>query len=100
MNFDYYSCIQHFVIVDDENMIEHSDCDKLGEFYQIKVSKPKINSGLISKKLINIEIEKQMIIKVKARNERNKYKKQLAQERFAKQIPTGDIIINLLEMKI
>lgn len=100
MKFDYFSCIQHAVIVDSENLHEHSQCDKLGEFYKIKVRKPKLNPGIVSKKLVNIEIEKQMIIKMKARNEREKYKKQLAQERFALQIPSGDIIINLLEMKI
>ena len=100
MNFDYFSCIQHSVIVDSQNLSEHSACDKLGEFYQIKVRKAKLSPGIISKKLVNIEIEKQMVIKTKARNEREKYKKHLAQERFALQIPSGDIIVNLLEMKI
>lgn len=100
MNFDYFSCIQHSVIVDEQNSSEHSACDKLGEFFKIKVRKPKLSPGIISKKLVNIELEKQMVIKTKARNEREKYKKHLAQERFALQIPNGDIIINLLEMKI
>ncbi len=100
MNFDYFSCIQHSVIVDERNVSEHSACDKLGEFFIIKARKPKLSPGIISKKLVNIEIEKQMVIKTKARNEREKYKKQLAQQRFALQIPSGDVIINLLEMKI
>ena len=100
MNFDYFSCIQCSVIVDERNFDEHKDHDKLGEFYQIKVRKPKLSPGIISKALVNRELEKQMVIKTKARNEREKYKKHLAQERFALQIPSGDVIVNLLEMKI
>ncbi len=100
MNFDYFSCIQHSVIVDSQNLNEHSECDKVGEFFKIKVRKIKLSPGIISRKLVNIELEKQMIVKTKARNEREKYKKHLAQERFALQIPSGDVIVNLLEMKI
>ena len=100
MNFNYFSCIQHNVIVDNTNLREHSACDKVGEFFKIKVSKKKVSNGLISKSLINKAKEKINIEKFKARELKDKHKKKLAQERFEKQIPDGDIIINLLEMKI
>lgn len=100
MNFDFFSCIQHNVIVDERNAGEHENCDKVGEFFKVKVNKPKLSSGLISKRLINAAKEEQNIKKFKAKEKLRKHKKVLAQERFEKQIPDNDVIINLTEMKI
>lgn len=100
MRFDYYSCMQHSVIVDEENNSEHSVCDKIGVFFQIKNYRKPVVPGLIAKKIIDAEREKLNIIKYEKRDVLNKKKKLLAQERFSRQIPSGDVIINLTEMKI
>jgi len=88
------------VVVNDENLSEHNGHDIMGEFFVIKQNKKKILPGLVSKKLINSEKEKLNVIKFEKREALNKKKKTLAQERYQKQIPDGDSIINLMEMKI
>jgi len=100
MKFDYFSCILCNVVVNDENLSEHNGHDIMGEFFVIKQNKKKILPGLVSKKLINSEKEKLNVIKFEKREALNKKKKTLAQERYQKQIPDGDSIINLMEMKI
>ncbi len=100
MNFNYFSCMEHSVIVDEDNYSDHSKCNLLGEMFKIKVSKKKVFSGLIGKSVIEKAREEQNIIKYEKRALLEKKKKHLAQERFQKQIPDGDIVINLLEMKI
>ena len=100
MKFDYFSCIQCNVIVSTENLVEHNGHDFIGEFFVIKQSKKKVLPGLISKKLINAEQDKLNVIKFEKREALDKKKKVLAQERYQKQIPDGDVIVNLAEMKV
>lgn len=100
MNFDYFSCIQDKVIVDDKNKGDHKNCDIVGEFFKIKVQKKKLYAGVISRSLINKAKEEQNIERFHKREKINEHKKLLAQERFEKQIKNGEIIVNLLEMKI
>lgn len=100
MEFDYFSCIEHSVIVDERNLEEHASCQKVGVFFQIKKHSKKIMPGLVSKKLINSEREKQSEARYEKHLVKEAKQKVLAQERFAKQIPSGDVIINLLEITV
>jgi len=88
------------VIISTENLGEHNGHEFIGEFFVVKQNKKKVLSGLISKKLINIEQDKLNVIRFEKREALDKKKKILAQERYQKQIPDGDIIVNLMEMKI
>ena len=100
MKFDYFICTKCNVIVEDKNVQEHYSHGILGTMFKIKHAKKKLTQGLISRKLINSEKDKLSIIKFNARSEKEKKQKILAQQRFAKQIPDGDVIVNLLELKI
>lgn len=99
MKFDYFSCIQCKVVVTEESLSKHVGHDILGEYFVIKHNKKKITPGLISKKLINAEKEKQNIERFNRQTDLEKKKKLLAQQRFEQQIPDGEVIVNLLEMK-
>ena len=100
MKFDYFSCIQCKVVVSEETLAKHIGHDFLGEYFVIKQNKKKITPGLISKKLINAEKEKQNIERFNRQTEFEKKKKRLAQKRFGQQIPDGAVIVNLMEMKV
>ncbi len=100
LDFDYFSCIQHNVVVEKSDLEAHKGCDFVGEYFKIKAPKKKIYSGLISKKLVNKEKEKENIRKFLERKKHEDHRKELAQVRFEKQINDGDAIVNLLEMKI
>ena len=100
MKFDFFTCIQCKIIVNDKNLNKHNGHDIMGEFFVIKQNKKKILPGLVSKRLINSEKEKLNVIKFEKRQALDKKKKTLAQERYQKQIPDGAVIVNLSEMKI
>ena len=99
MKFDFYTCMSCGVIVDESNVKAHLSHDIVGEMYLIKSYKKKKQIGLISQSVVNAANEKiaegrweRQVIKDKAKRIRD-------QERFEYQIPSGDVIINLLELK-
>ncbi len=100
MNFNYFSCMDHGLIVDENNLSEHNKCNILGEMFKIKSPKKKVFLGLIGKSIIEKAREEQNIIKYEKRELLEKKKKTLAQARFEKQIPDGHIVINLSEMNL
>ena len=100
LEFDYYSCMSHGVIVNDDNVKNHLSCNVVGESYIIKqYHKPK-QPGLISATLVRNEREKLETIRWERNQELEKAKRIRDQDRFQFQIASGDIIINLLTMEM
>ncbi len=95
MNFDYFICMKDNVIVDGENIADHSKHDILGTFFKIRHFKKKLMPGLVSRELIRQAVEKENMRKYEIREEKEMKKKRLAQIRYEKQVPDGAVIINL-----
>ncbi len=100
MKFDFFSCMQHKVIVDERNFEDHKNCAKVGERFKIKTFKKKSFAGLIGRNIVEKEMEKIHAKRYEKREKEESKKKILAQERYEKQIPQSSIIINLREVKI
>ena len=99
MQFDYFTCMLDGVIVDKSNVNMHLGHNIVGEMFVIKQYKKKKLPGLISQAVINAANEKLAQERWEKREIKEKAKRIRDQERFEKQIPSGDIIINLLELK-
>lgn len=99
MKFDFYSCMTDGVIVDEFNVKDHLSHDVVGEMFLIKQYKKKKQIGLISQSVVNAANEKIAEDRWEKKVIKDKAKRLRDQERFEYQIPSGDVIINLLEMK-
>ena len=95
MNFDYLTCIGHNVIVDERNVKEHGLCALVGRFFKTKKPSKNVDRGLISRVAIEKAKEEQNVIRYHKRKEKKKLKEKLEQIRFSKQMPRGDILVNL-----
>ena len=100
MQFDYFTCMSDGVIVNRDNVNLHLSHDVVGEMYVIKQYKKKKLPGLISQAVINDANEKIAQERWEKRQIKDKARRIRDQERFEHQIPSGDIIINLLDMEI
>jgi len=98
MEFDYFLCMSCGVVVEKDNASEHREHNVLGCMYVIKNPKRKIHIGLISQVAIRKAQEKLEEERWEKRQVKEAKQKLLQQKRFDKQIPSGDIIVNLLEV--
>ena len=99
MEFDYFLCMDCGVVVNGGNRVVHKDHGVIGEMFVIKSYKKKKQPGLISQSVINAEQDKINEERWEKRQARDEKRKLLEQQRFEYQIPSGDIIVNLLEVK-
>ena len=100
LEFDYYSCMGHGVIVDEDNIKDHLSCDITGEMFVIKSYKKGLVQGMVSAPLVRKMNEKKELERWEKNQVKEKAKRIRDQERFEHQIPSGDIVINLLTMEM
>lgn len=106
LDFDFLLCMTHNVAVELNKKQEHfkavkfgefvnkGKCEFLGEKFNIKKPARKLSFD-ISKRLVEHIKAKENIKKYEKRYEERKKRKRLEQEKFRKQMPVGDSIINL-----